>query len=210
VRWIAGIVLLGCQSLAQESAPIGIVRGALLEREITEGGGEFLVRATTNRVFRFAFDGKTYIERDKQRIHPDGLREGETVEIVSDHIPGVMLRYARTVHVVEPIPPPRRSRSAGRVRAYRSSIERLLSRGDRDLSGLISRLNESRLVLRTRDKGSKLIFLRPDTAFLENGFQVEGSALRPNTRVFVRAGKNLDDELEAYQVIWGDILRPRP
>jgi hypothetical protein len=28
-------------------------------------------------------------------------------------------------------------------------------------------------------------------------------------RVFVRAGKNLYDEVEAYQVIWGAILNPR-
>jgi hypothetical protein len=29
-----------------------------------------------------------------------------------------------------------------------------------------------------------------------------------NARVFVRAGRNLDDNIEAYQVMWGDILRP--
>ena len=32
--------------------------------------------------------------------------------------------------------------------------------------------------------------------------------LKPNTRVFVRAGRNLDDDLEVYQVIWGEILEP--
>jgi hypothetical protein len=26
--------------------------------------------------------------------------------------------------------------------------------------------------------------------------------------VFVRAGKNLDDQVEAYQIIWGDIMEP--
>jgi hypothetical protein len=29
-----------------------------------------------------------------------------------------------------------------------------------------------------------------------------------NTVVFVRAGKNLRDEVEANQVIWGGILQP--
>ena len=29
-----------------------------------------------------------------------------------------------------------------------------------------------------------------------------------NARVFVRAGRNLDDRIEAYQVMWGDILVP--
>jgi hypothetical protein len=193
---------------AQEPAPVGIVRGDLLERQVSEDGGEFLVRTVSNRVFRFAFDGKTYIEREKQRITPDVLKEGETLEIVSDQMPGLALRYARTVHVVEPTRPPRPSWSAGRLRAYRSPIERLVPRGDQNLSGLISRVNESRLVLRTRSSGNKLIFLRPDTAFLENGLQVESVSLKPNIRVFVRAGKNLDNELEAFQVIWGDILQP--
>ena len=31
---------------------------------------------------------------------------------------------------------------------------------------------------------------------------------KPTTRVFVRAGKNLDDQVEAYQIIWGDIMEP--
>jgi len=37
---------------------------------------------------------------------------------------------------------------------------------------------------------------------------VEAADLKPNTRVFVRAGKNLGDQIEAYQIIWGEILHP--
>jgi len=37
---------------------------------------------------------------------------------------------------------------------------------------------------------------------------VEPDALKPNTRVFVRAGKDIYGEIEAYQVIWGAILQP--
>ena len=44
---------------------------------------------------------------------------------------------------------------------------------------------------------------------MENGEIVEAANLRPNMRVFVRAGKDLYDQLEAYQVVWGDILRPQ-
>ena len=36
------------------------------------------------------------------------------------------------------------------------------------------------------------------------------ASLHPNMRVFIRAGKNLDDEIEAYQVVWGEILTPNP
>jgi hypothetical protein len=38
---------------------------------------------------------------------------------------------------------------------------------------------------------------------------VEPADLKPNMRVFVRAGRNLYNEVEAYQVIWGTILMPR-
>jgi hypothetical protein len=43
---------------------------------------------------------------------------------------------------------------------------------------------------------------------LENGDIVDPSALKLNMHVFVRAGKTLYGELEAYQVVWGGILRP--
>jgi hypothetical protein len=38
---------------------------------------------------------------------------------------------------------------------------------------------------------------------------VDADSLKPNMRVFVRAGKDLYNEVEAYQVIWGTILSPR-
>jgi hypothetical protein len=63
-------------------------------------------------------------------------------------------------------------------------------------------------VLRTRLDGDTQVLLRPDTRYLEAGAVVDSGALKPNTRVFVRAGRNLDGEVEAYQVIWGGILDP--
>jgi hypothetical protein len=38
---------------------------------------------------------------------------------------------------------------------------------------------------------------------------VEAAELKPNMRVFVKAGRTLYNEIEAYQVIWGQILMPR-
>ena len=55
--------------------------------------------------------------------------------------------------------------------------------------------------------------LRPhnpsDTRYLEDGQVVDLAQLKPNMRVFVRAGKDLYNEVEAYQVIWGKILAPQ-
>jgi hypothetical protein len=53
------------------------------------------------------------------------------------------------------------------------------------------------------------IRLRPDTRYLADGLLVDAASLKPNMRVFVLAGKDLYDDIEAYQVIWGKILSPR-
>jgi hypothetical protein len=215
VRLAGGVFFLSLALYSQEPAPIGIVRGTLLEYEGTAAAGELSIRAAGNRVHRFSFDGKTYFEREKQRIPSAALRKGDLLEIVADRLPDSALRYARTVHVREPERPAAARLSAGRFRSYRSASERLraserlLPRGNLTFAGLVARLNEQRIVLRTRADGEKVIFLRPDTRYLEDGSQVAPAALKANTRVFIRAGHNLDNEIEAYQVVWGEIL-PAP
>jgi hypothetical protein len=64
-------------------------------------------------------------------------------------------------------------------------------------------------VLHTRGGGDQTILLRQDTRYLQDGEMVGSSELKPNMRVFIRAGKTLYNEVEAYQVIWGEILEPR-
>jgi hypothetical protein len=51
--------------------------------------------------------------------------------------------------------------------------------------------------------------LRKDTRYLKDGQLVEAGQLQPTMRVFVRAGKDVYEQVEAYQVIWGTILTPR-
>ncbi len=50
--------------------------------------------------------------------------------------------------------------------------------------------------------------MRPDTRFVRDGRTVEAASLKVNARVFVRGARNLDGAVEAYQVVWGEILRP--
>ena len=57
--------------------------------------------------------------------------------------------------------------------------------------------------------GDLSILLGIDTRYLGDGQLVDADSLKPNMRVFVRAGKDLYNEVEAYQVIWGTILSPR-
>jgi hypothetical protein len=99
--------------------------------------------------------------------------------------------------------------AANRLRALSFSPERSMPAGNLTFSGVVFRLTGERMVLHTREGGERSLLLRKDTRYLENGELVEPADLKLNMRVFVRAGKDLYDQLEAYQVIWGDILKPR-
>ena len=81
-------------------------------------------------------------------------------------------------------------------------------RGSLTFTGMVLRMDDDGLVLRTRADGEKWILVRHDTRFREDGLRVEPSSLHSSTRVFVRAGKNLDGEIEAYEIVWGEILTP--
>ena len=191
---------------AQEPAFTGVIRGVLIERNDAGLAGEFSIRTRNSNVYRFSFDAKTYVEREEQRVSMHGLQKGDIIEVVGDRDASVAVHYARTVHVVAT---PRPAALAGRSRAYRPNfMDFLAPRGNLTYSGVIARLTADSLVLHTRLEGDKTILLRADTRFLESGSMVEAADLKTNTRVFVRAGKSLDDQVEAYQVIWGEILQP--
>jgi hypothetical protein len=74
---------------------------------------------------------------------------------------------------------------------------------------VVFRITPERLVLHTRDGGEQALMLGKDTRFVQDGEIVTAEALPVNTRVFIRAGKDLYDQVEAYQVIWGKILDPK-
>ncbi len=206
-------LLCGAQSPPDAASGPPVVRGVLLERDPQCAAGEFSVRGADNQVFRYKFDAKTYVERESQLIDVARLHLGEKVEVVSDSLPGLFLRYARTIQVIED-PPPAPALAMARRHPYRSAPERPIPFlnpayfGNLTYAGVVFRLNDKQLVLHTRD-GDRTILLREDTRYLENGGLVGAAALKPNMRVFVRAGKDLYNQVEAYQVIWGGILEPR-
>lgn len=203
-----GVVFLGAWSLAAETAPsAALVRGVLLERDSQLASGQFSVRLADNQVFRYQFDRRTYVERDQQLVDVPRLRPGEKVEVVSDSLPGSVLRYARTIHVIYDAPPARPP-SLGRLRSANRLAEERVPLGTLTYAGVVFRLSGERLVLHTRDGHEQALLLRKDTRYLRNGEIVDPATLQMNTRVFVRAGKDLWDQLEAYQVIWGKILEP--
>lgn len=211
---VIGIMLLfpwmaSAEPWAPPSPPenLPLVRGVLLECD-ARGWGELSIRAAGNRLLRYQFDDKTYVEREGRLIAPARLVPGEEVEVVSDTTSGYALRYARTIHVIQPERPPR-PQTQGRLRAYDPKTEAAIRTGNMTFSGVVFRVNSQRVVLHTRVAGDLSILLREDTRYLADGQLVDAQSLQPNMRVFVRAGKDLYNKVEAYQVIWGNILNPR-
>lgn len=209
MRLAAALFAAACAA-GEAPPPPGLVRGDLIEWETARGAGELSVRTRTHQVYRFAFDDKTYFEREKERIGPDSLRKGDLIEIVSDTQPGSLLRYARTVHVIDRRLPTRRPDARTRFRPWSSALDSIIPRGNLTISGIVSRMDGGSMVLRTRRDGEQVILLREDTRYVDNGVEVTASALSLNRRVFVRASRNFENNIEAYQVVWGEILAPAP
>ena len=190
-------------------APSGIVRGDLLKWTGTPTSGQILL-TNPNGEYRCGFDAKTYIERDGQRVAIGAFSPGDRIEILADRKTGSQACYARTLHAVEQMPV--RTVPGRRPPLVRgpSPTETWAPRGDLTFSGRVVRVTDTLMVLRTRTEPTQEILLRQDTRYLAGGVRVEATTLKVNTHVFVRGGRNLDNEIEAYQVIWGDIVQPAP
>ena len=202
------VLCAACGMVAQENAPVGILRGDLLAWTGTARTGELTFRNAENRVYQCSFDGKTYFERANQRIAVAAMQAGDRIEILADRKDGTGLCYARTIHVLDLQPAGLIGGIRPRLRTSSRPTELFAPRGDMTFAGVVLRISPDLLMLRMRTNEHRTIHLRSDTRFLSEGQSLDRSNLEVNTRVFIRAGKNLDDEIEAYQVVWGSILEP--
>lgn len=192
-------------TLAQFAEPkMGIVRGPLVSREASRLRVEIAAGQTVDCIF----DVKTWMERDGQRIEAGALAAGDRLEMVTDRR-GETGCYARTIHVLDiPEQNPLPGRRPNMKREYGGPTERLAPRGDMTATGLVMDVSDKWLTIRTRSEGVKRFLLRHDTRFVGEGMRTERASLGVTTRVFVRAGRNFEGVVEAYQVIWGEILKP--
>ena len=217
---LAGVLLISALISAAQIPPqnAALLRGVLLERDTQTDNGEFSVRAASSQVVRYRFDAKTQVEREESQIDIARLRPGDKVEVLSDPLSGSLLRYAHTIHVIDSTPPPRTAtRPVSRMDLGAGSVltpgfgpprEPSFPRSDMTFSGVVSRLSDVQVVLRTRSAGEQTILLRQNTRFVADGETVAAAELKTNMRVFVRAGKDVFGHVEAYQVVWGGILLP--
>jgi len=190
-------LLLSAAVFGQNEAPVGIIRGRI--QHVTSA--QIVLRTGAGDSVQCGLDVRTYMEREGQRIFPGALHPDDPVEVITDRKLGSC--YARTLRVVAI------GMRATALRPYRS-LDYVFPRGNVTFSGVVRRLSPNILVLRTREEPEKLVLLRDDTRFLDSGFPADLSRLAVNTRVFVRGGKNIENDLEAYQIIWGEIAGPKP
>jgi hypothetical protein len=183
-------------------APPGVT-GILLERDAPATSGQFSLRAADNQVFRFQFDGRTAVERAGQPSGMSRLNPGEKIEVASSAVEGSLVPLARSIRVLVPVERPR----AAQLAQPALLTSRTFSAPDLTFSGLVEKFSAQRLVIRARD-GDHTILIRKDTSYLADGGAVEADALRPNMRVFVFAGTDLYERVEAYRIVWGRILDP--
>ena len=186
---------------------MGLLHGDLLAWTGTPRAGQFTFRTAAGQTYFCTYDDKTYFERDSQRIAIAGLEKDDRLELVTDSKQGSSQCYARTVHVLNP---PRTRVVPGlrpRERPAPPPVEIFGPRGNLTFSGIVLRVTPDTMILKSRSGERQNIRLRPDTRYLTEGQASDIGSLRANTMVFVRAGKNLDDEVEAYQVVWGSIMQ---
>jgi hypothetical protein len=200
-RYFTALVLVA-PLLSEDAAP-GILRGTLLQAD----DGVLQVRQTSGTSSRCGFDSHTWIERDRKRLTLAALETGVSVEALTDKRLGRC--YTRIIRLISAeaavLPVAKRST----VPATRSVIESIYPRGNLTFAGVVIRRSPTLLVVRTRTEPEKMIILRDDTRYVDSGVPTSPAQLAVNTRVFIRGGKNFENALEAYQVMWGEIDGPK-
>jgi hypothetical protein len=204
-NWVVGVLLASAVQSAATNIPVGIFRGTLAAWQGTAAAGELTVRDMEGMLLSCGYDGRSYFERARQRVAVSTLTAGDVIELLADRRPGSQDCYTRTVHVIPPAPPVRPRASTPAPAAPKPTVERFQPRGDRTFAGVVIRREPGQLTIRTRD-GEQTLRLRRDTRYFFGGLRAELAEVAVNTRVFVRAGRNLYGEIEAYQVSWGEIL----
>jgi len=202
------IVLSTAGAWTQENAPAGLLRGDFLSWSGTARSGQFVFQAAGNRIYSCTYDDKTYIERESRLITIVGAEKGDRLRIVSDYKSGSVACYARLVHILELEPIYEMPGVRPRSKHASQPVEPFGPRGNMTLSGLVRGVKSNVLTLKSRTGNYETIQLRSDTRYSTEGQAAEAGHLRVNTLVFVRCGKNLENQIEAYQVVWGEILKP--
>src|ERR1700676_3203364 len=105
--FVASLILTAGPITAQEDAPIGIPRGDLVAWSGTPRCGRLTFRNADNRLLECSFDERTWFEHENERIIISGMKAGDHLEVVADHLPPSTTCYARTVQILDATMPRR-------------------------------------------------------------------------------------------------------
>ena len=94
------------------------------------------------------------------------------------------------------------------VRINLNPFDSILQRGDLHYSGTVLSVHGNHMMVMTRSSGRQSFTLRPDTHAISDGVRVTTAEIPLNHRVYLRAGRSLEGELEVFRVVWGSILIP--
>lgn len=192
----------GCLVIAQPRPPLGILRAELLSWDGSWKDGILQLRLDSGIDYSCGFTSLTFFEREGNRISPGRLRPGDKLQVMSDRTSPGAKCFARRVKVVA------EHDSPAQWGSVRRATEHFAPRGNVVYTGIVVSQEESAFTMRLRSGEKHRILLRGDTRFLDNGASAGPEILVMNRQVHVRAGFNPDEEMEAYQVVSGEILQP--
>lgn len=180
--------------------PSGVIRGVMLAVD----SESISLRSASGETYECGYDRRTLFTRNHWPIRGGDLQKGDAVEVVADRRGASPACYTRIVSLVVP---PLEARRLQRPGARPGTRETPIFRGGVAMAGLVTQMNPLSLTLRTAS-GLRTFVLRKDTRYVGDGVRLEAPADLVNRHVFIRAGETVRGTIEAYQVFWGEILKP--
>jgi len=195
--WLTG----GLWGQLRTGVPTGILEGRLAGVV----GGKLEVVLEEGETVVCSVDGRTYIDRERQRLYVKDLKVGDLLELVTERQGVGATCFARMIHVVNV---EKRFGGRGKVGSVKRVTESFAPRGSLTVTGVVRELQTNFLEIKTRQDGPMRFRLRADTLFVRDGLEVAAGEVDRTGPVFIRAGYDLNGELEVFQVSWGSIVQP--
>jgi len=201
--WLTAATAAAAVCMA-EGMPTGFFRGTLVSSEGTATAGIITARNAGGDLFDCRYDGKSLLEIARQRIPATQLRAGDYLEVLVDHSGRSRSCYIEMLKVL-----PAQAARPNRQPKAEKVPGRIVTPGDTSsISGVVISKENGFITIRGRER-EEILRVRRDTRFIGDGVKTDLAGLSLNQRVFVEAGRNIDGDLEAYQVTWGSILTVR-
>lgn len=198
-------LLLTCSAQAQDKDLAPLTRAVFQHWAGSQTGGVMVFETSDKVSHQCAYSSKTYFERDHRKTDITGIEAGQPLEVLLEKNNEPPRCRALIVRVLTPaaFSAPRRMRNIP------SPTESFAPRGTLLYSGIIVDANHFWLVLRSRNGERQRILLREDTRFFDAGSVTSRTSLPRNKPVQIRAGMTFENEIEAFSIVWGEILQPK-